>query len=158
MIVGHTRSALLGCRLARACVCFQPVARAKNREGRPASSTGKAVPVRARARRRRMVPALLEANCSPSQRGHLTPLALPRKEDRGDQDHARRQEKTKQSQFRVTHRESMGCARARNSTRDTRRPRSTGKLPDDSASRFVETVICFSRTSRFFRLAKGSPT
>ncbi len=41
MILGHTRSGLLGSRLARACGCFQPVAGARNREERPASSTGK---------------------------------------------------------------------------------------------------------------------
>ena len=41
MILGQTPSVLLGCRLARACGCFQPVARGRNREGMPASSTGK---------------------------------------------------------------------------------------------------------------------
>ena len=41
LILGQTRGALLGCRLARARGCFQPVGRGKNPEGRPASSTAK---------------------------------------------------------------------------------------------------------------------
>ncbi len=41
MILGQTPSVLLGCRFSRACGCFQPLGRGKNREGRPASSTAK---------------------------------------------------------------------------------------------------------------------